>query len=91
MNLMAAGLFKYSQPQPQVHGLCQVLVTGQRGQLLVWLGFVHALFILFCGSFETGFLYVAVAGLELAMWTRLAWNLLKSSYLCLLPSGITSM
>lgn len=86
LKQMVAGLFKYSQPQPQMHGLCQVLVTCQRGQSLVWLGFVHALFILFCGSFETGFPYVAVAGLELAMWARLAWNLLNppTSASCLL-------
>lgn len=55
MTLMAAGHVKYSEPQPQMHGLCQVLVTRQRSQLLVWLGFVLAYSFCFVGLLKQGF------------------------------------
>lgn len=55
MKLVATGLIKYSKPQPQMQGLCQVLVTRQRGQLLVWLGFVLVYSFCFVGLLKQGF------------------------------------
>lgn len=55
MKLMAAGLVKHRQPQRQMHGFCQVLVTHQRDQLLVWLGFVLAYSFCFVGLLKQGF------------------------------------
>lgn len=89
MKLMAAGLVKYSEPSRRCMSVSSASHTSAKPvACLAW--FCSCLFIIFCGSFETGFPHVAVAGLELAMWARLAWNLLKSSHLCLLPSGVSS-
>jgi hypothetical protein len=41
--------------------------------------------------FETGFLCVALAVPELSLWTRLASNSQRSTYLCLPSAGVEVM
>jgi hypothetical protein len=50
-------------------------------------GFVFGFFFFFFWFFETGFLCVALAVLELTLWTRLASNS-EIAYLCLPSAGI---